>query len=91
LINAGLNHVFVRAPSDSVESAWKQFTREEALGFLRDAGVHLIPAEGGCFVVAVCSRPVRQGWRPRLTSRQEAGFTQRDLERFRDKVESAGT
>ena len=80
-------HVFVRAPSDSVRKAWREFA-DKSLKDDTDGQVAVIPADGGCFVVAtphaasragLLARRLRRAGRPRVS--------RRDLEHFRRRVE----
>jgi hypothetical protein len=77
-----VRHCYIPAPLDTVQKAWQAWSN-------RADGVHFIPAEGGCFVVAVgeTARPsLHLPW-PRR-GRHSGAVGERDLERFRDLVES---
>ena len=49
-----MRHVYVKAPLEVVREAWEGFVRDN-MGINADptANFYLIPAQGGCFLVAV--------------------------------------
>ena len=68
-MNTGVRHLFIAAPIELVRSAWEDFVAQRSADCERHGGheaddlqtVHLIPAEGGCFL-AIAKLARRQHW-----------------------------
>jgi hypothetical protein len=89
-MEANVSHVYVSRPVQVARQAWQDFVLQDA-GFQRPPeNVHFIPAQGGCFVVALAPRAgpsLSFSWLPMRRQSSVCAVNARYLERFRQSLE----
>lgn len=78
-MESNVTHVYVPHPVEAARKAWNEFLLQNGSVQTPPDNVHFIPAQGGCFVVAVETRAGLLSWAPihRTTT-----INSRHLQRF---------
>jgi hypothetical protein len=86
---ATINNVFIQAPITEVQRAWNAYLTQESLS-PDDSNIHLVPAQGGCFLVTTFARSNGSlfiPWISHLSSRDSKPLGQSDLTKFQRDFE----